>query len=186
MTTDWTVLGTEEVFSARPYLVVTREKVRTSRGELVDDFYRVHLADFVVCVPRLASGEIVTLWSYKHGPRRAGLSFPAGYLAEGEAAEVACRRELIEETGYSAEALVHLGAFVDNGNQRGALGSYFFAPLCRFVSVPDPGDLEDMEVRLMMPDAIDRALAAGDMPVLHHVAAWGLAQRHIASRGVRA
>jgi ADP-ribose pyrophosphatase len=180
MSGDWIVLDAEEIFAARPHVVVTRERVRTSRGEVVDDFYRVDLAPFVVCVPQLPGGEIVTLWSYKHGPRRWGMSFPAGYLADGEAAEAACRRELVEETGYAAGALVGLGAFVDNGNQRGALGSYYLARDCRYVTAPDAGDLEDMEVRLMTPDAIDTALERGDMPVIHHVAAWGLARRHIA------
>jgi ADP-ribose pyrophosphatase len=179
MTSRWTVLGTEEVFGARPHVVVTRERVRTSRGEIIDDFYRVDLAPFVVCVPQLSTGEIVTLWSYKHGPRRCGLSFPAGYIAASEAAEVACRRELIEETGYAVDTLRRLGAFIDNGNQHGALGTYYFARNCRRAAVADPGDDEDIEVRLLTPEAIDSALDSGDIPVIHNVAAWGLARRYI-------
>lgn len=176
----WTVLGSEELFAVRPYVVVTRERVRTSRGEEVDDFYRVDLAPFVVCVPQTSNGEIVTLWSYKHGPRRWGLSFPAGFLSLEEAPDVACRRELVEEAGYAATELLHLGAFVDNGNQRGSLGNYFAARDCKLVAAPDSGDLEEIEVRLMSPHAIDRALQAGDIPVIHHVAAWGLARDRLA------
>jgi len=176
----WTVLGSEELFAARPYVVVTRERVRTSRGEEVDDFYRVDLPHFVVCVPQTPNGEIVTLWSYKHGPRRWGLSFPAGFLGQEEAPEAACRRELVEETGYSPTELLHLGAFVDNGNQRGSLGNYFAARDCKLVATPDSGDLEEIEVRLMTPHEIDCALGAGDMPVVHHVAAWCLARARLA------
>jgi ADP-ribose pyrophosphatase len=176
---DWTVLDSEELFAARPHVLVTRERVRTSRGQIIDDFYRVELAPFALCVPQLPTGRIVTLWSYKHGPRGYGLSFPAGYLSEGEEAETACRRELLEETGYAAHSLIPLGTFIDNGNQCGSTGSYFFAAQCQRVALPDSGDLEEMEVRLMKPSAIDQAIACGEMPVIHHVAAWGLARRHI-------
>jgi len=175
----WTVLASEVLFAAPPYVVVTRECVRTSRGVEVDDFYRVDLPNFVVCVPQTSNGEIVTLWSYKHGPRRWGLSFPAGFLAQEEAPEAACRRELVEETGYTATELLHLGAFVDNGNQRGSLGNYFAARDCKLVATPASGDHEEIEVRLMSPHEIDCALSAGDIPVVHHVAAWGLARTRL-------
>ncbi len=175
----WTVLAEEEVFAARPYVVVTRERIRTGSGQEVDDFYRVDLAPFVVCVPQTDTGEIVTVWSYKHGPGRWGLSFPAGYGGEGEAAAETCRRELLEETGY-AGTLVHLGEFIDNGNQRGSVGNYYLAGACRRVAEPNSGDLEQMEIRLMRPEEIDAALDAGEIPVIHHVAAWGLARRHLA------
>lgn len=182
MTSDqeqWTVLASETVFAARPWVVVTRERVRTGAGQIVDDFYRVDLAPFVVCVPQLPSGEIVTLWGYKHGPGRWGMSFPAGYVDAGEQPAAASARELIEETGYEPTTLTHLGEFVDNGNQRGCVGNYYVARGCRLVAAPASGDLEQIDVRLMTPDAIDRALADGDISVIHHVAAWGLARPHL-------
>ena len=98
---EWDVLAREEVFAIRPYAVVSRERIRTGAGVVVDDFYEVALADFAVCVPQLASGDVLTLWQYKHGPRRFGLGFPAGFIDAGENPEAACRRELLEETGYA-------------------------------------------------------------------------------------
>jgi len=177
---EWDVLAREEVFAARPYVVVSRERIRTGAGVIVDDFYQVALADFAVCVPQLDSGEIVTLWQYKHGPRRFGLGFPAGFIDPGEAPDTACRRELLEETGYAPGALNSLGAYVDNGNQRGSFGHYFFARGCSLVASPRPDDLEPIEIRLMRPAAIDAALAQGQFSVIHHVAAWAFARAHVA------
>ena len=48
----WTVLGSEELLHAPPYVTVTRERVRTESGAEISDFYRVDLAPFVVCVPQ--------------------------------------------------------------------------------------------------------------------------------------
>ena len=175
----WDVLAREEVFAARPYVAVARERIRTPAGVIVDGFYEVELASFALCVPVAQDGRIVTLWEYKHGPRRYGLGFPAGFVEPNEDADVACRRELREETGYVAEALVPLGKYVDNGNQRGSMGHYFVAHGCERVGDPVIDDLETGEVRLMTPDAIDAALADGDFAVVHHVAAWGLARARL-------
>ena len=53
----------------------------------------------------------------------------------------AVRRELLEETGYKAGSLTHLGEFVDNGNQRGCIGNFFIAHHCDQIAEPDSGDL---------------------------------------------
>ncbi len=172
----WEVLDRTELFSAKPYVSIARERVRTRSGAVIDDFYQVELATFALCVPQLTSGEIVTLWEYKHGARRFGLGFPAGFVEADEAADAACARELAEETGFRPGKLEALGCYVDNGNQRGSLGHYFLARDCQRVADPIVDDLEVAEIRLMRPEAIDRALAEGRFSVIHHVAAWALAR----------
>ena len=118
-------------------------------------------------------------WEYKHGARRFGLGFPAGFVEHDETPDSACARELTEETGYRAGHLQALGSYVDNGNQRGSMGHYFLARDCRQVAEPIVDAFEAGEVRLLRPDAIDRALAEGQFSVIHHVAAWALARPHL-------
>jgi len=175
----WTVLGSEELFHVPPYVTVTRERIRTESGVEISDFYRVDLAPFVVSVPQTTDGRIITLWQYKHGPRRYGLTFPAGYLEVGEDSQAACVRELMEETGYQASEWRSLGQYVDHGNQQGSVGSYYFASGCVIAGDPDSGDLEEMELRLMAVDEVDAALHSGQISIIHHVAAWCLARRFL-------
>ena len=172
----WHVLGRETVFAAPPYVAISRERIRTGAGVIVDDFYQVELATFSLCVPQIANGEVITLWAYNHGPRRFGLGFPAGFVEPREAPDAACVRELAEETGFAPGVLESLGAYVDNGNQRGSLGHYFVARDCEIVAAPQNDDLERAQVRLMRPEAIDAALVDGQFSVIHHVAAWALAR----------
>lgn len=172
----WKIIRRKTRFSATPYVVVSQEHVLTHKKIEVEDFYRVELAPFSVCVPQLVDGGVVTLWQYKHGPRRYGLSFPAGYIEIGENAQEACARELLEETGCTARKWRHLGEYVDNGNQQGSVGNYFFAQGCEIVAEPSGDDLEDMEIRILSISEIDTALAQGEINIIHHVAAWGLAR----------
>lgn len=177
---QWKVLDERVLLARPPYVTVKQQRLRTAAGVEIDDYFRVELAEFAVCVPQLADGGIITLWQYKHGPQAFGLSFPAGYLDAGEDALPACRRELREETGLQADCWSHLGSFVDNGNQRGSLGHYYFASGCQQVTEPESGDLETMELRIMSPHEIDAALAAGSIQILHHAAAWALARGRLA------
>ncbi len=99
------------VLDRPPYVCVTQERVRTDSGVEIDDYYRVLLPEFAVCVPITLEGMVVTLWQYKHRPKAYSLTLPAGFVEPGEAPDITCRRELLEETGHVAVALTSLGNF---------------------------------------------------------------------------
>ena len=61
-------------------------------------------------VPLLADGRVVLLRQYRHAVRETLWEIPAGKLDAGEALEACARRELREETGYSAGQLLALGS----------------------------------------------------------------------------
>lgn len=172
----WKTVQENVVFDASPYLKVLKQRVELPDGKTVDDFFQVHLRAFAVVVPVLPDGRILTIRQYKHGLGRVSLTFPAGFVEDGEAPDVAVRRELLEETGYEAQSLTHLGEFVDNGNQRGCVGNYYVATGCNKIAEPDSGDLEEMEIAALSTADIDAALANGDIGIIHQASAWALAK----------
>ena len=107
---------------------------RFERDELVFDgilakVHKVHLAmgdgrlvqrDFIhypgaaVVLPVLDDGRIVLIRNRRFAVEAELYELPAGCLEDGEDPTVCARRELAEETGYSARRLEKLGAFFTN------------------------------------------------------------------------
>ncbi|MEO0544145.1 MAG: NUDIX hydrolase [Pseudomonadota bacterium] len=172
----WKTIRQTTTYEASPYLRVFRQEVELPNGQQIDDFYQVHLRPFVIVVPLLPNGKILTIHQYKHGLGRVSLTFPAGFVDEGEMPRDAAGRELLEETGYSVGSMIHLGEFVDNGNQRGSVGNYYLATDCIQTAQPNSGDLEEMEINLLGGEEIDRAVSAGEIGIIHHASAWMLAR----------
>ena len=56
-----------------------------------------------------------------------GISFPAGYIEDGETPEEAGLRELKEETGYVADKLIHLDSFYQDEGISAAYNHSFLA-----------------------------------------------------------
>ena len=177
----WKTVKKDIVFEAKPYLSVARESVELPDGRIIDDFYQVHLRPFVSVVPVTPDGRILILEQYKHGPRCVSITFPGGFVDEGEEPEEAGRRELMEETGYRAGAFIPMGQYVDNGNQRGCAGTYFLALDCEKGAEADSGDLEDMEVSFAIPDELDGALGTPRFAITHMAAAWAFSRMKLAA-----
>lgn len=170
----WTILGEETVFEAKPFVSVKRQDVVTNSGQKVHDYYQVELPDFVILCPMTEQGQIITIWQYKHGSRRYGLTFPAGHIEPGETAEAAAGRELIEETGYRPGRTEFLGSAAVSGNQACGHAHLFMVRDCRREREPNSGDLETMDLKLMSVTEVEAAIREGAISVLPHLALWGL------------
>ncbi len=178
MGNNWKTLSEDTVFAAEPYLKVVRQKIQIDEERVIDDFYQIHLRPFVITVPFMENGNVLIMRQYKHGVGRTSLTFPGGFADQGEEPEIACHRELLEETGVKAQTTHCLGEFTDNGNQRGCVGTYFLQTGCQRIQAPDSGDLEEMEILEMSVHEIDKALFSGEIAITHHAAAWSLARLH--------
>ncbi len=171
----WQVLDSREVFQAPPYIRVFRQKVRLPNGRVVDDYHQIRLTDFVMVVASTPDGRVLIERQYKHGIGEVTLVVPAGTLSPGEEPLAAAQRELLEETGYTAEDWRLVGSFVTHGNYGCAKAHVFVAQRAQAVARPDSGDLEDMEILLLRPEELYEALRSGRVHSLSAAAAIALA-----------
>ena len=72
---------------------------------------RLLVDDFSIIVPVLGRDKLVMIWNYRHAIQGWELELPAGHIENGESPEACARRELEEETGYSASSWKRLGWF---------------------------------------------------------------------------
>jgi len=70
---------------------------------------RLVLHDFSIIVPIARRNQLVFVWNYRPPIKGWELELPAGLVDDGETPRECAKRELEEETGYSAESWEKLG-----------------------------------------------------------------------------
>ena len=90
------------------FLQVLRDTVRLPDGGSDSREYIVH-PGAVMVVPMLDDGRLVMERQYRHPMGRVMVEFPAGKLDAGEDTWSCGRRELLEETGYTAREWARAG-----------------------------------------------------------------------------
>src|SRR5215216_5362332 len=89
------------------------DKCELSNGNLLDaTILEFHSWANVVALTQ--NGEVVLVKQYRHGVGDALLEFPGGVVEDGEDPMEGAKRELLEETGYSASQLIQVGQIYPN------------------------------------------------------------------------
>ncbi len=171
----WKVLKTEEIFVAQPWLRLSVQQVELPDGKVVNDFYQIALQDYAVIVAYTSDGHIVMERQYKHGLGRVSLVLPGGAIDPGEAPLAAAKRELLEETGYTADEWQPLGCLTTSANYGCARAHLFIARNAHWVAEPNSGDLEEMEIIPLPPETVIEAVRSGEIAIMGAVAAIALA-----------
>lgn len=100
-------IESKQVFSGN-LLDVRCDRVRTPDGHEATREYVRHQGAAVI-VPWLDDGRLLMERQFRYPLRRAFIEFPAGKIDRGEDPLQTAQRELLEETGYSAQVWRHLG-----------------------------------------------------------------------------
>jgi ADP-ribose pyrophosphatase len=92
------------------FLKVTKENLFYSSGHR-HKYYTLDLphTNAVIVIAKTPEGKFVLNQEYRHPTKQVLLSGVGGFLEDGEQPEFAAQRELLEETGYTAENFKCIG-----------------------------------------------------------------------------
>lgn len=138
-----------------------RDHVKLADGAL-QEYHVFEIHDAVAVVPVLPDGSIVMLWQFRHPHGKTHWEVPAGRVDEGESPAAAAERELLEETGYRAKRLVHLGGFYPTNGISPHHAELYAALDCERVQSPEPGPCETFSVHVHGQAEVRRRLLAGE------------------------
>jgi ADP-ribose pyrophosphatase len=116
----------------------------------------------VAIVPMLDSQQIVMVRQYRQAAGEVLLEIPAGTLGAGEDPEECARRELIEETGYSAHEMTRLfGSYLSPGYSDEMLHTYLATGLTEGPGLQDEDEFVEV-VKINLSDVM-RMIQLGEI-----------------------
>ncbi len=163
MALPWSLEGSERVADCRIF-GLHKKTYKSPSTDTRRDFFVLHGADWVNVIAVTARDEIVFVEQFRPAIGGTSLETPGGILEPGDVspAETA-KRELMEETGYGAQAFIHLHsvrpnpAILNNAcHIYVALGAL---PQCP----PMLEEGEDITVRLIPASAVPSLIGSGDI-----------------------
>ena len=115
-----------------------------------------------LAVPITDSGEVVILRQYRFACSRRILEFPAGTLEIGESPLESIKREVQEESGYSAKRWDYLGEMLPCPGYSDEIIHLFLArDLTKLEQKPEGDEDEDIEVLKIAPEKLNEIIASG-------------------------
>lgn len=108
----WKIASRKRILKTR-ILDVYRESVKLPNGSKIDDYTIVKMHNYVKLVVTDSVGKVLIIREYRHAIRQYIWELCAGFIDEGESPIEAAKRELEEETGYTAGNFKVIGKIYD-------------------------------------------------------------------------
>ncbi len=132
-------------------------------NSIESDFGVIRHPGAALAVPITKSGEVIILRQYRFACSRRILEFPAGTLEEGESPLESIKREVQEESGYSAERWDNLGQMLPcPGYSDETIHLFLARDLTKLNQKPEGDADEDIEVLKITPEKLNEIIASGE------------------------
>lgn len=138
-------------------------------GKIVEPYYVLEYPDWVNVTAITDQEEIVLIRQYRHAYGEVVLELPGGVVDAGESYATAARRELLEETGYTAESFEELARTSPNPSNQTNLSISYLATGAKKVSRQELDNTEDIEIVVMPLEEVVQLLKSNRIVQAMHV-----------------
>ena len=156
----WTLISSEHDKSYRIFDLRTDRACSPRTGQ-AHDFFVIESSSWVNILPLTPDNNVVMVRQYRHGTREVTLELPGGLVESADTPASAALRELQEETGYGAAAVIPLGYVHPNPAIQNNRCYSFLAENVYSLGLQKLDDKEDIAVVLEPLAEIPRLIREG-------------------------
>lgn len=109
----WQILDSTMVLEHH-WCKIRRDVIKLPNGKIIDDYFVNIKPEVALILPITSDGNIIFVRQYRHAVGEFFIELPAGsFEPTEESAESAAKRELEEETGYTAKEVTKITTLYD-------------------------------------------------------------------------
>lgn len=174
----WKITKTKKLIEDK-WLTLRADKCETERGVIVDPFYVVECSDWVEIVAFNDNEEILLIQQYRHATGKISTEIPSGIMESEDASPIeAAKRELLEETGCSADRFEHVGWLHPNPARQNNKNHCILALGTRVIQEPKPDLTEDIRFEFVPLKKLIELIEKGTFFQALHISSLFLALKH--------
>ncbi len=156
----WKRIRSKKIADCRVFQV-REDYCESEMGGKLSTFFVLENPDWVNVIALTKQNEVVLIEQYRHGTEEIVLEIPGGMIDKDEKPEMAAKRELLEETGFSSEKFVCLGKSLPNPAIQNNLIYHFLAIDCEKTEETRFDEHESVITKLLPLDEIENLIRSG-------------------------
>lgn len=149
----WEIISSDYIHR-RPWGTLRSDTVKLPSGFVKKEYYVLEYPSWVNMVAITEDRKILFVRQYRHGAQKIMLELPAGVVEANEPPELAAKRELLEETGYSFDSIEQICELYANPATSGNLTYTYLLRGGKKTHSQQLDDSEDIEI---VPLSIEEA-----------------------------
>ena len=175
----WKVKNTKYIVNDQ-WIKLRADTCMMPNGTILDPYYVLEHTDWVNVVAITEDQKILMVRQYRHGIGKVVVELPAGCVDTHDInSERTIRRELLEETGFTADEFLLTGKMPLNTSNHNNYTYSYLARDVKKIQFATPDATEDLEILELSFEEVYKLIEDGELQALH-TASFLLAVRHLA------
>ncbi len=175
----WQQLASEYIFK-ETWFNLRKDKVLKGNGDAMDRYYVFEFTDWVTVLPLTTDNRIILVKQYRYALGSFSLELPGGIMDSHETDPLhTAARELREETGYEATALIKTAEIAPNPATHNNRMHCYVATGCQLMHATSLDENEELELVLVSMEELKNMLARNEILQSLHVSSIFYSLMHL-------